>query len=118
MGGVILNRKHVVVALMLIMLFAFCGAAVASEMVPIDAGLSSVDKATLANKIKDIFLGIGYFIGVVAVGSLIFNGFRLVTAVDEQRRAQAKTHIIWTLGGVVLVGLALMIVGGVISLIA
>jgi hypothetical protein len=42
----------------------------------------------------------------------------LVTAGDEQKRAQAKTHIMWTLGGVVLVGLALMIVGGVISLIA
>lgn len=113
-----MNRKHTTVALTLIMLLIFCGTAIASEMVPIDAGLSSVDKVTLATKIKDIFLGIGYFIGVVAVGALIFNGFRLVTAGDEQKRAQAKTHIMWTLGGVVLVGLALMIVGGVISLIA
>jgi len=112
----LLNRKLIILASAIILL-SFCGPAIASEVVPIDAGLGSVDKTALATKLKDIFVGIGYFVGVVAVGSLIFNGFRLVLAGDEQKRAQAKTHIMWTLGGVVLVGLALMIVGAVISLI-
>jgi uncharacterized membrane protein len=105
------SRRHAIIFLSAIMLLTFCGVAVADELVPIDAGLATVDKTALATKIKDIFVGIGYFVGVVAVGSLIFNGFRLVAAGDEQKRAQAKTHIMWTLGGVVLVGLALMIVG-------
>ena len=36
---------------------------------------------------------------------------------NEQKRAEVKTHIIWTLGAVVLVALAMMIVGYVISLV-
>ena len=87
------------------------------EIVEVDAGLNTTDKQVLADKLQDIFRGIGYFIGVIAVGVLIFNGFRLATATNEQRRAEVKTHIVWTLGAVVLVALALMIVGYVISLV-
>ncbi len=100
--------------------FIFCCAGIvlaAGDIVEVDAGLNTTDKQVLADKLKDIFKGIGYFIGVIAVGVLIFNGFRLATATNEQKRAEVKTHIIWTLGAVVLVALAMMIVGYVISLV-
>lgn len=109
-------------SVMLFVLFAFifCCAGVAiadGDIVKVDAGLNTTDKQVLADKLQDIFKGIGYFIGVIAVGVLIFNGFRLATATNEQKRAEVKTHIVWTLGAVVLVALALMIVGYVISLV-
>lgn len=107
---------------MFLVLFAFvvCCAGVAlaaDDIVKVDAGLNTTDKTVLANKLQDIFKGIGYFIGVVAVGVLIFNGFRLAATTNEQRRAEIKSHIVWTLGAVVLVALALMIVGYVIGLV-
>lgn len=101
--------------------FIFCCAGIvlaAGDIVEVDAGLNTTDKQVLADKLQDIFKGIGYFIGVIAVGVLIFNGFRLATATNEQKRAEVKTHIVWTLGAVVLVALALMIVGYVISLVS
>lgn len=109
-------------SIMLFVLFAFitCCAGVAladDNLVDVNVGLNTADKTQLANKLKDIFQGIGYFIGIIAVGVLIFNGFRLATATNEQKRAEVKTHIIWTLGAVVLVALAMMIVGYVISLV-
>lgn len=109
-------------SVMLFVLFAFitCCAGVvlaAGDLVEVNAGLNTADKTQLADKLKDIFQGIGYFIGIIAVGVLIFNGFRLATATNEQKRAEVKTHIIWTLGAVVLVALAMMIVGYVISLV-
>jgi hypothetical protein len=110
-------------SVMLFVLFAFitCCAGVVlaadSDLVEVNVGLNTTDKTQLANKLKDIFQGIGYFIGIIAVGVLIFNGFRLATATNEQKRAEVKTHIIWTLGAVVLVALAMMIVGYVISLV-
>ena len=109
-------------SVMLFVLFAFitCCAGVVladGDLVEVNAGLNTTDKTVLANKLQDIFKGIGYFIGVIAVGVLIFNGFRLATATNEQKRAEVKTHIIWTLGAVVLVALAMMIVGYVISLV-
>ncbi len=106
---------------MFLVLFAFitccAGIVSADDIVEIDAGLNTTDKTVLANKLQDIFIGIGYFIGIIAVGVLIFNGFRLATTTNEQRRAEVKSHIIWTLGAVVLVALALMIVGYVITLV-
>lgn len=109
-------------SVMLFVLFAFitCCAGVVladGDLVEVNVGLNTADKTQLANKLKDIFQGIGYFIGIIAVGVLIFNGFRLATATNEQKRAEVKTHIIWTLGAVVLVALAMMIVGYVISLV-
>lgn len=109
-------------SVMLFVLFAFitCCAGVVladGDLVEVNVGLNTADKTQLADKLKDIFQGIGYFIGIIAVGVLIFNGFRLATATNEQKRAEVKTHIIWTLGAVVLVALAMMIVGYVISLV-
>jgi hypothetical protein len=108
------------VMLFVLFAFIFCCAGVVladGDLVEVNAGLNTTDKTVLADKLQDIFKGIGYFIGIIAVGVLIFNGFRLATASNEQKRAEVKTHIIWTLGAVVLVALALMIVGYVISLV-
>ena len=111
-------------SVMLFVLFAFitcCAGVVLAagdlDLVEVNVGLNTADKTQLADKLKDIFQGIGYFIGIIAVGVLIFNGFMLATATNEQKRAEVKTHIIWTLGAVVLVALAMMIVGYVISLV-
>lgn len=91
--------------------------AYAEGTIDVGSGLAAVEQDALAQKILDIFTGIGYFIGVVAVGSLIFNAFQLATG-DERKRADAKTHVLWTLGAIVLVGLALLIVGFVVGLLA
>lgn len=107
--------KLLILISLILCIFAF---PVIAESIPVDSGLSdNVDKDALAMTIKDIFITIGYFIGVVAVGSLIFNGFKIATAGNEAKRAEAKTHIFWTLGAVVLVGLAIMIVSFVAGLI-
>jgi len=106
------------VMFLILFAFIFCCAGVSlAEMVEVNAGMQAADKEALADQIKKIIQGLGYFIGVTAVGVLIFNGFRLATATNEQKRAEVKTHIIWTLGAVVLVALAMMIVGYVISLV-
>jgi len=106
------------VMFLILFAFIFCCAGVSlAEMVEVNAGMQTADKEALADQIKKIIQGLGYFIGVIAVGVLIFNGFRLATATNEQKRAEVKIHIIWTLGAVVLVALAMMIVGYVISLV-
>lgn len=111
--------KYPILFLMLFTFITCCAGVVLAtgDLVEVNAGLNTADKTQLADKLKDIFQGIGYFIGIIAVGVLIFNGFRLATATNEQKRAEVKTHIIWTLGAVVLVALAMMIVGYVISLV-
>lgn len=89
-----------------------------TNMVAVDAGLQSTDKTVLANKIKDIILGIAYFVGVIAVAAMVFNGLKIANPLtDEQGRDKAKTNIGWALGAVVIVALALMIVGYVVSLV-
>lgn len=106
------------VMFLILFAFIFCCAGVSlAEMVEVNAGMQAADKEALADQIKKIIQGLGYFIGVIAVGVLIFNGFRLATATNEQKRLEVKTHIAWTLGAVVLVALAMMIVGYVISLV-
>lgn len=114
-----MNKKlwTLLTTLLIIGVYATVALADPGNMVEVDAGLTTTDKTELANKLQEIFKGIGYFIGVIAVGALIFNGFRLATATNEQIRAEVKTHIMWTLGAVVLVALALMIVGYVIGLV-
>jgi len=102
----------------LIIILVFSVQALADTTIDIGAGLDDVSKEALANKIKDILVTIGYFAGIIAVGSLIFSGFKLATAGNENKRAEAKSQIMWTLGGVVLVGMALMIVGFVASLLS
>ncbi|MDN5375150.1 MAG: hypothetical protein PWQ39_190 [Thermacetogenium sp.] len=78
-----------------------------------DAG----DKAQLAEKIRFIGLNVGSFIGVIAVCAMIFCAFRLATARDERGRADAISHMMWAIGAVIIVGLALAIVGFVANLV-
>ena len=85
-------------------------------MIDVGSGLGEVEKDALAEKILDIITSIGYFIGVVAVGALVYNAFRLATG-DEKKRADAKSHIFYTLGAVILVGMALLIVGWIAGLL-
>lgn len=112
------ERSMKIAVITALILCCYCAVVLADgDIVAIDAGLQTTDKTVLANKLKEIFTGIGYFIGVIAVGALIFNGFKLATASNEQKRAEVKTHIVWVLGAVVLVALALMIIGYVVSLV-
>jgi peptidoglycan biosynthesis protein MviN/MurJ (putative lipid II flippase) len=113
-----LNRSVKIIAIAILVLCCFCAVALADgDIVAVDAGLQTTDKDALADKLKDIFTGIGWFIGIVAVGALILCGFRLTMAKNEQKREEIKDHIKWVLAAVVLVALAMMIVGYVVSLV-
>lgn len=83
----------------------------------IATGLNSVDGSTLAEKIISIATGAGALIGAVAVGAMIFTGFKLATSTTEQKRAESLTHLMWSLGAVGIVGLSLVIVGFVAKLV-
>jgi len=116
-GGILLKRFLFLIVLVLIVGWSTVALA-DTNMVAVDAGLQSTDKTVLANKIKDIILGIAYFVGVIAVAAMVFNGLKIANPLtDEQGRDKAKTNIGWALGAVVIVALALMIVGYVVSLV-
>lgn len=116
-------RRSKILIIAILIMCAFAVPVIADDekatdvnIIDVGSGLAAVEQDALATKILDIFTGIGYFIGVIAVGALIYCAFQLATG-DERKRAEAKTHILWTLGAVVLVGLALLIVGFVINLL-
>jgi len=102
-----------VLSLLLVMTFAL---PVVAEVVQVDAGLNSVDQNALANTVKNILMKIGYFIGIAAVGALIFSAYRM-TIGNEKQREEAKTHVLWSLGAVVLVAMSIMVVGFVANLV-
>ncbi len=104
----------ILTTLLILGLFAAVGLA---DTVDVSVGLDKTDQTALAGQLLAIFKGIGALIGVVAVGALIYNGFRLATAANEQVRAEVKNNIMWTMGAVALVALALMIVGWVVGLV-
>ncbi len=109
----------VLLTMIMILCFAVIAMAAGSDMVSVDAGLSATGKEALATKVKDIVIGIGYFIGVVAVAALIFGGFKLATVGgNEQKLAEVKRQITYAIGGVILVALSLMIIGFIASLVA
>lgn len=83
----------------------------------ISAGLEDVDGGTLAEKIISIATGIGALAGAVGVVMLIYVGYRMVTATNEQGRADAKGHFVQIMIGLGVIGLAVMMVGFVCSLI-
>lgn len=112
-------KKRKIIVLTLLMVCMFTMPVLADDptgMIDVGSGLGEVEKDALAEKILDIITSIGYFIGVVAVGALVYNAFRLATG-DEKKRADAKSHIFYTLGAVILVGMALLIVGWVAGLL-
>ncbi|MFX4261175.1 hypothetical protein ACOBQJ_03125 [Pelotomaculum propionicicum] len=77
----------------------------------INAGLETVDSEALGSKIVGIATGFGALIGAVAVGMLVYSGFRLATATTEQAKAEAKGHFIQVIIGVAVAGLAVTLVG-------
>ncbi len=109
------KAKLLLMVLFILCIFTMPGLA-DDNVIDVGSGLAAVEQNLLAEKILDIIKGIGYFIGVIAVGALIYSAFQLATG-DERKRAEAKTHIFWTLAAVVLVGMALMLVGFVAGLI-
>lgn len=111
--------KKIIKLLPLVTLFLLTIALpVMADPVSVNAGLgTTVDQDALATVIKDMAVKVGSLIGVVAIGALIFNGFRLGTASNEQKRAEALGSIKWSLLAVVLVGLAVMLVSFVASLL-
>jgi len=111
-------QTFILIALMLIF-YVVPVMAEGGETIPVDSGvLGGTDKTALSNTLKNIIMGVGYFIGIVAVGALVYNGFKIAISTNEQKRMEAKTHLFWALGGVVLVALSFMLVDVVVNLVA
>jgi len=111
-------QTFILIALMLIF-YVVPVMAAGGETIPVDSGvLGGTDKTALSNTLKNIIMGVGYFIGIVAVGALVYNGFKIAISTNEQKRMEAKTHLFWALGGVVLVALSFMLVDVVVNLVA
>lgn len=111
-------QTFILIALMLIF-YVVPVMATGGETIPVDSGvLGGTDKTALSNTLKNIIMGVGYFIGIIAVGALVYNGFKIAISTNEQRRMEAKTHLFWALGGVVLVALSFMLVDVVVNLVA
>lgn len=111
-------QTFILIALMLIF-YVVPVMATGGETIPVDSGvLGGTDKTALSNTLKNIIMGVGYFIGIVAVGALVYNGFKIAISTNEQKRMEAKTHLFWALGGVVLVALSFMLVDVVVNLVA
>lgn len=92
--------------------------ALAVDPPDIGTGLAQdVSGQVLADKILGISVAVGALVGAVCVAVLIYNGFKMTTATNEQKRAEAKDHIMYAFGGVAIVALALTIVGFVINVI-
>lgn len=98
-------------------IFIFPAVAFAAENPDISTGLENVDKNALADKIINIATGAGALAGAVAVVMLVYVGYRMVTATNENGRAEAKGHFVQVLLGLGVVGLSIMLVGFVCSLI-
>jgi len=111
-------QTFILIALMLIF-YVVPVMATGGETIPVDSGvLGGTDKTALSNTLKNIIMGVGYFIGIIAVGALVYNGFKIAISTNEQKRMEAKTHLFWALGGVVLVALSFMLVDVVVNLVA
>jgi len=108
-----LNKK--VIFLTLLSILVFVPTALGAG-IDVGTGLTGT-KEVLGDSIQNIFTGIAYFIGITAVGALIFCGIRFVVATDDRVRLQAKAHVGWVLGGIVLASLSFIIVGYIVSLI-
>ncbi len=108
------NKKANKITFLSLLVLALLVAAVPSFAAPTDpditTGLQNVDAATLADKILNIFIGIGALSGAVATAMLIYLGFKLKTG-KEETREKAKDHIRYVFIGMAVVALSVMIVG-------
>lgn len=89
----------------------------AAENPEIITGLDAVETSTLASKIITIGTTIGGLAGAVAVVMLILTGFKLTTAANEQAKAEARSHFVQIITGLVVIGMAVVIVGFVANVI-
>lgn len=64
-------------------------------------------------EVQRIYRGLQYFVGAVAVLSIIYNGFRMVTSVGEDIDANKK-GVYYSIGALVFIGLAEIIVKEII----
>lgn len=93
-----------------VFLFAVSVSAFAAENVDITAGLTEVSSNDVAKKIIYVAVGGAAISGSVAVGMLIYLGYRLKTA-TEQKRAEVFEHIKYVFIGLAVVSLAVVTVG-------
>lgn len=116
----ITNKKVLAVTIIFLALAAviFLAEPAFAAGIKVNAGLSSQSETELGTAIKDIVVKIGSLIGAIAICALIFNGFRLGTASNEQKRAEALNGIKWALIAVIIVGLAVMSVSFVASIVS
>lgn len=79
-----------------------------------DTGLSEQEPVEFIKKAVDVFLGI---VGLVAVAVVIYGGFLYITSAgDEDKAAHGKRVILYAVIGLVLIGLAAIIVNFAITL--
>lgn len=80
-----------------------------------DAGTSQLFAEESVSQIRGIVGFIQVFIGAVAVLVIIVRGFMLVTnAGDEEGQTKAKTHLLWGVAGLIVVGLSEVVIRGFI----
>jgi len=80
-----------------------------------DAGTSQLFAEESVSQIRGIIGLVQIFIGSIAVLVIIIRGFMLVTSVgDEESQTKAKAHVLWGIGGLIVVGLSEVVVRGFI----
>ncbi len=77
-------------------------------------GTSELFAEESVSQIRGIIGLVQMFIGAVSVLVIVIRGFMLITNVagDEESQTKAKTHIMWAIGGLVVVGLSEVVVVG------
>lgn len=111
-----MKKKIVFMLTLMMLMIAVFAPVVLGDTIDVGSGLDS-SKEDLGTSIETILNGLAYFIGLFAAGALIYCGFKLVVASDDKDRMDAKSHIAWVLGGIVVASMSMMIVGYVASLI-
>jgi len=85
--------------------------AMADDTPNIGQGINTIDPATAAGNIKNVFLSISGLAGVVGLGALVWAGFRMMTAHTDRGRAETKEHLVDIFKGLGLVGGASLLIG-------
>ena len=72
---------------------------------------------TPAELVTKVIAGFTAIMGIIAVAFLVFSGFKLIVASDEEAIKSAKDSITWSVGGFVVALLAFTIISGAANLI-